>query len=222
MTATYDPDVDVWLLTLTRALKDYVSDGFNSLSSSGNGLDAYDVVFGYPDSSDPLFQAELVKTIIHLEVDDITDIPLGFGDNMVNEIIAPVSGNIFQTTQEEALCKLVNFDVGVWASYQSGGSTSRMVAYQVLSKLFTGAGAFSNAKEAMGGVEIRSFQSGLFVVDAAGDINVFRIVGSDLIVRVYVKRVSGPYQGVDTIHLIQKVDIDQTQITEVTDIQLHE
>jgi hypothetical protein len=182
-----------------RALKEYATAGIEALGN-GNGLDAFDIVMGYPDPAMKAFPSELTKTIIHFEIDDITDVPFGFGQNIVQEDIEG-DGNTtpYSTTYSEAMCKVVNFDVGIWSSYQSGGVTSRMVAYQALNSLFSGASAYQTFQEASGGLEIRSFSGGRFLPDHINDIPVFRVVGGELVIRAYVRRTFGPYTGIDTI-----------------------
>lgn len=177
---------------MQRALKNYITSEIDAYFTDGVqniGLDAFDVVFDYPISSANAIEIDLSKTVIHLDIDDIENIKLGFGPDVVDWQYTPGSaGNPDTIVEREARCHRVNFNVGVWASDLSGGSTSRLVIYEVLSNIFDGEMARAKCMEVTQGVEIRAFQSGQFVVDTINDVRIFRIIESELIVRVYSRK----------------------------------
>lgn len=189
-------DAQKWVTTMQRSLKDYIlaevdaSVSDNAVPTPNNvGSDVFDVVFDYPPSAAGATDADLAKTIIHLEIDDIENIPLGIGRNVVADVYTAGDIDTAATLVErEAHCHKVNFDVGVWASDTSGGSTSRLLAYEILDKIFTGDMARVKCMSTTQGVEIISFQGGRFVIDTLNDVRVFRIVGSELVVRVYSRK----------------------------------
>lgn len=192
--STFNPQA--WVTTMQRSLKDYIlaevdaaiSD--NASPTPNNvGSDVFDVVFDYPSAAASALDVDLKKTIIHLEIDDIENIPLGMGRNVVADVYT--AGNVStpaKLVEREAHCHRVNFDVGVWASDVSGGSTSRLLAYEILDKIFTGDMARVKCMSTTQGVELISFQGGRFVIDTLNDVRVFRIVGSELIARVYSRK----------------------------------
>lgn len=185
--STYDPTS--WVTSMQRALKDYILAEVDAAVGTNQGLDAFDVVFDYPTSLATAIAADFQKTIIHLEIDDIENIKLGFGTDIVDSVYTPSDvSNPATVVESEARCHKVNFDVGTWASDQSGGSTSRLVAYEILDKAFGGEFARKKCMDATQGVEIVSFMGGRFLVDTINDIRVFRMVNSELVVRVYSRK----------------------------------
>lgn len=182
-------DATKWVTSMQRSLKDYIEGVITDSVPGGLGLQAYDLVFDYPPSIAKAVESDFDKTIIHLEIDDIENMKLGFGADIVKETQTP--GNISNpatTVESEARGHRVNFDVGVWASDQSGGSTSRLIAYEMLESAFGGEMARKACMDATEGVEIVSFAGGRFVVDTINDIRIFRIVNSELVVRVYSQK----------------------------------
>lgn len=179
------------------------------------GLDVYQVVFDYPMAVDEAVKSNFEKTIIHLEIDDVENMGLGFGSNIVKETYNPGDvSNPATTVESEARSHRVNFDVGVWASDQSGGSTSRLVTYEMLDKAFGGQFAKQKCMDATQGVEIISFQGGRFVVDTINDIRVFRIVNCELVVRVYSRKDGSELIVPDSISQSPALTIPPLAITE--------
>ncbi len=188
--STYDPER--WLTTMQRALKNYVETEIDACidgNGNGGGSEIFNVVFDYPVSSAGAINIDLDKTIIQMDIDDIENIRLGFGPNIIDDVYTPGDvSNPATLVEREAYCHRVNYNVGVWASDVSGGITSRLLAYEILSKIFVGEQAKEKCMQVTQGVEIRDFQSGQFIVDTINDIRIFRIIESELIVRVYSRK----------------------------------
>lgn len=183
MTDQFNPDL--WLTSLFDSLTDYVTAEINA-AVGGNGADVYDVVMSYPDSDFLPSDAEFKKTLIHLEIDDIDNRILGYGDNVVDNVIVEPTPTVAGTvTPLEATLHMVNFDVGVWATDASGGVTSRLRIYEILNRAFSTDAARKRCRAVTGGVEIRHFTGGRFVTESINDIRVFRVVGAELETRVY-------------------------------------
>jgi hypothetical protein len=173
---------------MQRSIKDYILAEIDAAIPEG-GLNVFDVVMDYPISAAGPVEADLSKTIIHFEIDDIVNIKLGFGSDVVESVYTPGDvANPATTSEREARCHRVNYDVGVWASDLSGGATSRLVAYEILDKALGGEMARQKCKSVTGGVEITSFNGGKFVIDTLNDVRVFRVVDSALDVRVYSRK----------------------------------
>lgn len=172
----YSPEI--WLESLVRGIKDYVTNKIDT--------DVYDVVMEFPGPLLDSSKMPLDKSVIHFEADDISSSPLGMGD-------APVLENYDSGTQtvnpQWAVVNSVNFDVGVWTSDRSGGTTSRMRAMQILQQLFGFPSSVIALREATtgddGGVEIMSYSGGRFALDTVNDVRVYRMVGGQLEVRIF-------------------------------------
>lgn len=186
---TYNPTN--WLPTLFRAIHDFVLDEINKwieVDDVPSGLQAYEIVFDFPpavDAADKIpFRNEQGKpvTLIHFAVDDIDNMPLGIGESIISET---VDEDEFTVVQQEAERHTINFDVGIWATDASGGSTSRLVAYQMLSRLFGTPSAREHFQTVTGGIDIISFRGGRFIQETINDIRIFRTIDSELIVRAY-------------------------------------
>jgi hypothetical protein len=102
----------------------------------------------------------------------------------------------------------------VWASDQSGGSTSRLIAYEILDKAFGGEMAKRKCMEATQGVELISFMGGRFVMDSINDIRIFRIVNAELVVRVYSRKDGSALIVPDSITQVPVLTIPPLAITE--------
>ena len=183
----YDPRN--WLDSLLGALEDYVKNEINNYIKSGStpvGLNVYSVVFDFPAADAQPVKPDLTKTIIHFVIDDISNRRLGMGDNITKvNFTEPTGGTAGSYTREEAGWHEINFDVGIWASDVSGGETNRRRAYQMLTHLFDGEDAKLRMKQVTGGVEILSFSNGRFAVDTLADVRVFRVIGAELVLRVF-------------------------------------
>lgn len=171
-------DPEKWLETTVRGIQDYVKDNLNTR--------IYDVIMEFPGANLDAKKMPLRKTVIHFEVDAINDSPMGFGDRpMVDNY-----NEIDQTVNPQwAAMHVINFDVGIWASDDSGGTTSRMRARQELQRLFGFPPSIDALRAATdggdGAVEILRYRGGNFTVDRASDVRVLRMVNGELEVRVF-------------------------------------
>ena len=87
----------------------------------------------------------------------------------------------------EAHRRIINFDVGVWATLDAGGETIRMKAVQALHDMFGSNGVRLDFNEQLGGVTITSFDGGQDVIDRISDMPVWRTVNMTLVVEAYSK-----------------------------------
>lgn len=191
-------DPELFLSSTTRALKAYLESRFSAVAG-GNGLDAYEIVMEYPDSDDLPKAAEFTKTIIHLAIDDVATKNLGIGQSYVNTVITDGTELVAGTVvEQQALQNMINFDVGVWASDESGGITSRLRAYEYLHKFLAGEIARQKVFAASdGAVDVIYYRSGRFVTEKISDVRVFRVVGAELEVRVFSRDDADPEILVD-------------------------
>lgn len=138
-----------------------------------------------------LQKVPLERTVIVFEIDDVNPMAIGFGQNRVKETTEvvpatlPATGTKTVITNYEAVCFEINFDVGVWAFDQTGGTTSRMDANSLLMSFLHGASARQLFNVETDGVQIRSWSGGRDVQDKINDIPVYRTVGAELVVRVF-------------------------------------
>jgi hypothetical protein len=172
----YDPEI--FLESTTRTIKEYVETNINTR--------IYQVIMEFPGAQLDAGQLPMSKTLIHFELDDDDNKPVGFGDGMFQDNYQ-VGVGIFP---QYAARHMFTFDVGIWASDKSGGTTSRMRAKQLLNFLFDmnngGAkrmGDFSDNGD--GRIEVLSFSGGRFVLDSANDVRLYRMVDCQLGVRVF-------------------------------------
>lgn len=173
----YDPDE--WLVSLTRSLKSFVEDNVDPL--------LVNVEMSYPDTRDWTKQTPLDKTLIHFEVDDQAHPVWAFG-NPGKEVFtespdAGVTSGMWRV--DEAQKHHVNFDVGVWASAESGGATARMTYHQLLTNLFAVAGAKQFMQDATGGIWVVSFTGGRYATDRINDLPIWRALDITLIAEVF-------------------------------------
>lgn len=180
---------DNWLVTLHRALSEYVSTEIDEYVQAGGnpaGLEAYDIVFDWPEADDISQESRLKKTIIHFVIDDIDNRRLGFGSGEVKSVETLNNEPDADTVQYFAgQGHVVNWDVGVWASDESGGSTARLVVYQMLQRILGTEIGRKKLHDATSGIEIIRFNGGRFITDRINDVRVYRIVDSELVARVY-------------------------------------
>jgi len=209
-------DPDNWMTSLHRALEEYVRNEIDEyVQAAGNpvGLQVYEIVFDFPDSAEIAKESELPKTIIHFAVDDVDNIRLGFGNNFTNSVeedrVEPASDLI---RYHEGNGHVVNFDVGVWASDQSGGSTARLIVYQMLYKLFGTQLGKEKLRESID-VEIQRFNGGRFIIDKINDVRVFRIIDCEMVARVYSRTIGDPLVIVDQEAVVDdNLEIDSTTV----------
>lgn len=211
-------DPDNWLTTLHRALASYTKLKINQFildnTSAPSGLEAYDVVMDWPDADDPAKTIALEKTVIHFVADDIANTKLGFGNDIVNavEVLNPAPTPDYVQWQSGRVHE-VNYDVGVWASDKSGGSTSRLAAYEMLDKIFGSDQARRDFRTATQGVEIRRFTGGSFITDRINDVRVFRVIDCELVLRVFSRIVLEDQVIAEEIVQDPDLEIDNTPIS---------
>lgn len=165
-------DPDAWLVSLHRALADYIKDNIGSRPVI--------VEMGAPSPDQFNKESPPELTIIHFEQDDKDSPIMGFGIPGEEEY-DEVAGTWML---HEAQPHLVNFDVGVWCSTQAGGSTARMEVVQKLTDLFTMPAQKKTMSEVTGGIWPLSFAGGRFALDRINDLPVWRAMDMTLIVRV--------------------------------------
>lgn len=139
----------------------------------------YQVVFDYSPAQITSQLLPLQRTVLHFAIDNIDNPLLGYGRAVTETYETD------QAIESEILPHEINFDVGAWASAKTGGSSSRLELYQLLTKLFQGVEAKAKCFEATDGIEIMSFNGGRFFVDRINDLEVYRIIGAELVVKVY-------------------------------------
>jgi hypothetical protein len=216
MSDTYTPDA--WLLSLQRALADYTLDEINNfVLGPGNapvGLAAYDVVFDWPESDDIAKTVEFPKSVIHFVIDDISNRKLGLGADQVaaTEEIG-TGGDPDTITWEEGQHHVVNFDVGFWASDKSGGSTARLVVYQMLQRIFGSQSGRDKLQTEKPGISVIRFNGGRMITDRINDVRVFRIIDVELVVQVFSRVFLDPAVIVEETVQQPSLQIDNAPIS---------
>lgn len=165
-------DIDNWLVSSTRVLRGYIADALGELVT---------VELNFPDTMELL---PLPKTLVHMEVDDMGHPVVGFGIPTA-EVFNDVTGTVL--SQDLAVHE-VNYDIGVWASRESGGATHRMEVVQALSALFAPAAAKQAFREATG-MSVVSFNGGRNELDRLNGTPVWRALDMTLVVRVVSRHV---------------------------------
>jgi hypothetical protein len=194
---TFDPDK--WITSLHRSLLSYMQTKLPA--------DEFEIVEDYPSAAAMTRRMPLKKTIVHFAMEDPQRMMFGLGDN----IVADSKDEDAQEIEGwEARCHEVTFDLGIWASEETGGVTSRMEAREALDYLFHGSTAQQACLAATDGVDVRSISGGRNVIEDINEIVVYRMVDIALIVRVYsrVKATSIPYVT-DDLDLDPELTIDQ-------------
>lgn len=187
----YDPEK--FLETTFRTLKEYVETRMNTR--------VFDVVMEFPGAQIDASEMPMKKSIIHFELDDHETKPVGFGSGMFRDNYDSTDHEIFP---QYASIQTFTFDVGVWASDPSGGTSSRMRAKQYLNFIFdlnggSGLGDFSDNGD--GRIEVLSFSGGRFVLDHANDVRLYRMVDCQLVLRVF-SRTPLPDAGIPSLETI--------------------
>lgn len=178
-----------------RALKTYIDADVDA--------DIYEVVMGYPSANDLDRILPLKKTLIHFEIEDIREQAVGLGDNYLGAAYddSPIPGGR-KVEYWEAHTHEVDMDVGVWSSAESGGVTSRLEARTILSKLFTGGTAYKKCMAVTDGIHIQKFGGGRNLIDAFGDIPLWRTVDMILTVQVFSRTKVPPVEYIDGLDAI--------------------
>lgn len=187
-------DVDNWLVTSSRTLREFIAAAFDPGHVT--------VELNFPNTQELL---PLPKTLIHLEMDAMTHPVVGFGVPKI-EVIDDVNGTV---TNSDLAAHEVNYDVGVWASRESGGATARMQAMQTLSNLFAPAKARLDFRDATG-MSVVSFTGGRNELDRLDDVPVWRALDMTLVVRVVSRNVQ------TEVDILPTDIIEQPQLT-ITD-----
>lgn len=222
MTTKYFPDE--WLESTIRVLKEYLQEEFHrsvSAESEYVGEQAYEVVPQFPGPDLDIRRMPMHRTIIHFEIDDIESSLIGFGDNVFDRTYDPATESI---TEREAQVHVINFDIGIWASDASGGTTSRSRAKQVLQNCLGGARGIVKMREWSDGddgkLEILSYSGGRFMVDRINDMQVFRMVDSTLVIRVFSRTPLGDAQTGPAIEeIIQDPELKITDNSTLVEIE---
>lgn len=205
---TFNPDR--WMSSMMDEFENQVK--LRVIAYMGGAEDAIEILLdhfasdGRPDV--PELLSTMDKTIIHFTIDANDNKPLGFGRQVVDgdELVTVDDGTFL--TEYMGRIHTVNFDVGVVATDQAGGASARYRAYEMLDYIFNGVDNKRLFETNTGGIEIISFDAGRFAKDTINDVRAFRIVGAELVVRVYSRDVaSDPVILVDQ-EPIQDVDVE--------------
>jgi hypothetical protein len=188
-TNVYNPELPIE--TAVRALKEYAETQLDKsvmYNGTPQGHQIYQVVMEFPASQVPPAKVPLSKNVVHFEIDEVTPRILGLGDNIFADNFN--DGDYSMQPQEGSVIEM-NWDVGVWTSDKTGGTTARMRAYQTLQFMFNGALAITRLRLATdsgdGGLEILKFEGGRFITERVNDIDLFRITDSTLTIRIFTR-----------------------------------
>ena len=188
---------DLWLESLTRALGAFCVATLDDPD--------VEVEMSFPDTSQWTKTTPLDKAVVHFEQDDIQSPILGFGSPGVD--VLDEAGET--VTHYEAVLHLVNFDVGVWVSAETGGVTKRMELTRKLKDMFTSVQGKQAFNEATGGLWPVSFEGGINQLDRINDLPLWRTMGMTLIVRCFARMTpAGPYIVVGDYVQDQQLTID--------------
>jgi len=188
---------DNWMTTTPRCLKEYIEDRLD--------LDFHTVVMSFGEADDLARQQPLEKRLVHLEIDDIDNRRLGFGDGVVKRNINP-NPVIYTLTEEEAQWHEFNFDIGLWVSDEMGGVTARLELFERLTDMLDGPSAEQAVWDETD-IEIRSFRGGQFELEKVGDVRIYRVVGIELMARVAGRKVSSAVPYIDEAEQDPELDI---------------
>jgi hypothetical protein len=183
---SYDPSD--YLTSTLRSIQAYVTD---QLHGNGEILDTVDVEMSFPDTRSWQKPVPLERSLVHFELDDDPEMRLGFGVPTTQEDDGDTT-----TLSEPALHQL-NFDVGVWTSAQSGGTSKRSQLRQALYAIFGPASARQEFTEQTGLV-VRSYGGGGDVLDRIGDVPVYRTAAITLVISVFSKHLVATNVGLVT------------------------
>lgn len=195
----YDPDA--YLVSAGRSIHDYVRDQLLARADIG---DVVDVEMSYPDTRDWTKDSPLERSLVHFELDDDPAMILGFG---VPQTLDD-QGDDTAIVSEPQVHHL-NYDVGIWTSPQSGGTTKRAQLRQALRDIFgtaTGRVAFNEATEGLQAIE---FGGGSDVLDRVNSLPIYRTTGITLVVSVFSRLTqSTPVDLVTDAVQLQHLSID--------------
>jgi hypothetical protein len=203
---TYDPEK--WLESTLHSLEDFVTERIIDLdaTSTDNFNELYEITMDFPgatlDSRSQL--VPLTRAIIHFALDDVVESPLGIGSLIFADNYDADTGYNFP---QEAGVVILNFDVGIWTSDRTGGTSARAFIRQMLSEILRGPAAqqrfLAESDGGDGGIEIVSFSGGRFTTDKVNDVLVYRTIDTTLELRVF-SRTQKPTSGVVAIDEISQ------------------
>ena len=174
---TYLYNPELWLESSIRSLEEYLQRGFDQA--------IYEIYLGFPAAGEINRRMPFRRTLVHLEIDDIDDRILGFGE-VTTDNYNPDTGTV---RPQDANEHRIDLDIGAWADDASGGTTARLRAYQILTTLLHGPLAtrslFDATENGDGGLEIIEFNGGRFLVERVDDLPVYRIVNCTLTIRIF-------------------------------------
>jgi hypothetical protein len=115
---------------------------------------------------------------------------------------------------QEAMQHILNFDVGVWASAQSGGGTTRMEVVQALHNIFGPAKSRQDVEAATDGIVVVSFNGGRFVLDRINDLPVWRAMDMTLELHVFSRHIPAtPDVAIDSFNQGEHLSVTVTDGT---------
>lgn len=191
--ATFKPDR--WLSSLMDALEGQMRYSINEwmgVEDSSNVVEISLTHLGSErETSEDIDIGDLDKLLVTVNIDDLDNQALGFGNNVVSgEITEPTEDEAGKVLEYAARMHMVNIDLGIIASDKAGGSSARLQGYEMLDSMFGSPFKRQRFRELTDGIEIVSFTGGRFAKDTINDIRVFRVVGAELVVRVYSRDVA--------------------------------
>lgn len=204
--STFIPETP--LSSLLRSLKNYMRVG-SPPNVAGLPASLYDLVESYPAADSQLFKVPLEKTLIHFDIDDIQSRALGFGDSVVSEALDEPNVEVIQV---EARWYDVIIDIGIWASAETGGPTSRLEVRELLDNLFVGPTAYERCAVVTDGVQLTDMTGGTNVIDIMNDVALFRMVDISLRCTVFGRRVLDPISYILDIEQAPGLTINETVI----------
>lgn len=171
----------------------------------------YEIVPSYPSPEQIDKLLPLRKTIIHFDIDEPQSQFFGFGDNVVDyeyieyDELTDTGAEVIET---EARCHEILLDFGIWASIESGGPSARLAARELLDAILNGPSAKEAVMSVTDGVELLSFSGGRNITETINDIDVFRMVGIELRVRIYSRKRTEPGRIINEIDQAPELEID--------------
>jgi hypothetical protein len=192
---------DAFLISFWRALNEYVTANIDQ--------GAFQTQLGYPKADQISREQPLEKTLIHFEVADMTEEGLGLGDSVTGQEYDEILKTIVEW---EAHRHVIDMDIGIWASAESGGVTLRLEARQLLSKLFNGPRARLLCMTTTEGIEILSIGGGRNFTDEINSVPVWRMVDIVLRLRVFSRTKLVPIPFIDGVDQSPGIEIDDTVI----------
>lgn len=215
--STFNPDR--WLSSLIDSMEAELRSQMDSYLDTDSTA-VFQIAWTHFASERETSESELIddmnKTLIHFNIDDITNMALGFGPGSVQaDFTEPTVSDPGSFIDKKGRRHDVNLDVGVVATDAAGGSSARLTAYEMLDSIFGSFDRRTSFRANTDGIEIVSFTSGRFAKDSINDVRVFRVIGGELVVRVYSRDVaSDPVILVDDITQDPDLEIDGSPIVD--------